>query len=63
MTAVCSKNMNHKAFITVAHVTEDWKVDPEGEFISVHSGGEVTHRPDPGNSWNCAICGAEAEHV
>lgn len=61
MKAVCPKNPNHKRFITVAHITQDWKVDEEGHFIEVAEDClEVTHGPDEDNSWSCDICGAEA---
>lgn len=60
--ATCPKNAKHKKFITVAHVTEDWVVDEHGDFISVHEASEteVVHKPDPGNIWTCAECGARA---
>ena len=61
MSARCPKNPDHKKFVTVVHVTEDWIVDSEGDFLEVHSDGEVTCRPDPGNTWTCHTCGAEAE--
>ena len=62
MKARCPKNPDHKHFITVAHVTQDWVVDEEGNFVEVHSDeGETTHGPNPGNTWTCAECGAEAE--
>ena len=61
MKAICRSNANHKKFITVAHVTEDWIVDAEGNFLEVSSPGEVTHGADAGNTWVCAECGAEAD--
>ena len=62
MKARCPKNETHKRFITVAHVTEDWVVDEKGNFIEVcdETCGETTHGPDPENTWQCAICFAEA---
>jgi hypothetical protein len=62
MKATCPKDKSHKRFITVVHVTEDWVVDEDGDFIAVHEGsGEVVHKPDPENTWTCAECGAQAE--
>jgi len=63
MIARCPKNPEHKRFITIAHVTEDWVVDERGEFIDVyqHSESEVVHRPHPENTWTCEVCGAQAE--
>ena len=61
MKATCPKNKKHKKFITVAHVMQEWVVDPEGEFIEERTAClEVTHDPDPGNTWACAVCGEEA---
>ncbi len=34
-------------FLVTAHVTQTWKVDEEGDFISeVSSCDEITHKPD-----------------
>lgn len=61
MKAVCPNNPEHNKFITVAHITQYWKVDSEGYFIEFAENClEVTHGPDEGNSWTCDICGAEA---
>jgi hypothetical protein len=63
LLARCPKNTAHKRFVTVAHVTEDWIVDEHGEFLESGGDGvgEVTHPPDPDNTWTCVECGAEAE--
>lgn len=61
LTAVCPNNPEHKEFITVAHVSEDWVVDEHGNFIEVFEAGEVVSKPQPGNSWTCKECGAQAE--
>ena len=63
MKAVCPNNPRHEQFMTVAHVTEDWIVDPEGNFIEVAAGSEiyVVHGPTVGNSWQCVICEEEAK--
>ena len=34
--AVCPNNSEHKTFVTVAHVTEDWVVTELGEFVEVY---------------------------
>ena len=48
-------------FITIAHVSQDWKVDKHGDFrdISLHC-VDVTHEPSKFNTWTCAECGATA---
>lgn len=59
--ATCPANKDHSRFETVAHVSEVWEVDREGNFLSVRpGGGQVLHRPDIGNYWRCLECGAEA---
>ena len=62
MKAKCPTDPSHKRFTTVTHVTEDWVVDENGEYVeSADSGvGEVVHGPDPDNTWTCNECGAEA---
>ena len=48
-------------FIVTAHVTQDWKVAHDGEFMSmVTACVEVTHKPDDDDIWGCAQCGHEA---
>lgn len=62
MKATCPNNPNHKHFTTVAHVTEYWIVDEHGNFIEKDGGsGETTHGPNPGNTWTCVECDAEAK--
>jgi len=61
MKAICPKNPDHKTFITVAHVSEDWKVDEHGEFLEKVGDVQVDAGPDTDNNWSCATCGAEAE--
>ncbi len=61
MKARCPKNPSHKEFITVAHVTEYWRVDESGSFKdTTGESGEVTAPPSPLNLWTCYECGAEA---
>jgi hypothetical protein len=57
----CPKNSGHKVFNTVAHVTEFWDVDPDGNFIQQSGPGETVHGPTKGNSFTCVDCGEEAE--
>ena len=62
MKATCPNDPDHKQFITVAHVSQDWLVDTHGDFIEfAGTDGEVVAGPDPGNTWTCADCGAEAD--
>lgn len=60
MKARCPRDPSHKEFYTVAHVMEDWRVDQDGAFIESIGCLEVEHGPDPGNTWTCAVCGADA---
>lgn len=63
MAAVCPNDPEHKTFLTVAHVMQDWLVDPEGEHIETKDEClQVSFKPDPGNLWHCATCGADAVH-
>jgi len=61
MKATCPNNPNHKRFITVAHVSEDWIVDEEGNWLETLQSLETVAKPNPGNSWTCAECKAEAK--
>ena len=65
MHATCPKDPKHNKFVTVAHMSEDWVVDPNGNFICNPSNPEqqVVHGPTVGNIWSCYICGAEAKVV
>jgi len=61
MKAVCPNDLNHKKFITVAHIAQGWVVDESGNFLEVAKEcTETVAAPDPGNSWICKECGAEA---
>ena len=61
MKATCPNSEEHKAFTTVAHVSQDWKVDDEGNFLACVGDIEVIAPPNPYNIWTCEECGAEAE--
>lgn len=60
MLAVCPDNPEHKQFGTVVHQTHDWMVDETGELLNDLGLLEVTHGPNPGNTWTCMECGAAA---
>lgn len=48
----------HDAFIATAHVTQDWLVDEEGEFLQcMNDCVETTHAPDDQDIWACSKCG------
>jgi hypothetical protein len=61
MKVTCPKSTDHKKFLTVAHVMEEWLVDETGDFIDVNQCLQTSFSPDPGNIWTCAECGSEAE--
>lgn len=54
---ICPK-CGGRRFVVTAHVTEDWIVDENGEFLEVKEGCvEVTHHPDDDDVWECEKCG------
>lgn len=54
---ICPK-CGGRRFVVTAHVTEDWIVDEDGEFLEVkESCVEVTHHPDDDDVWECEKCG------
>jgi len=56
MSKQCPKCGSTK-FAVTAHVTQDWLVDGNGEFLlAVNQCVEVTHRPDDEDLWTCANC-------
>jgi hypothetical protein len=57
MKATCPTSKEHKEFLAVATVTEEWKVNSEGVFIEVT---ESLDTVDIGTLWTCAICGEHA---
>ena len=61
MKATCPKNPEHKRFLTVAHVQEEWVVDEHGTFQEVRGTLDTVHGPNPGNIWCCNECGIEAK--
>lgn len=48
-------------FAVTAHVTQDWLVDSNGDFLAeIENCTEVTHEPDDDDIWMCAVCGHDA---
>ncbi|WP_240416511.1 hypothetical protein [Paenibacillus periandrae] len=58
--AECPNDKKHNKFVTVAHVTQDWVVDPAGNFLQELATLETTHGPNIDNNWTCHTCGADA---
>lgn len=55
-------NCGSEEFFVTAHVTQDWLVDSEGNFIQAENQCvEVTHQPNNDDLWICADCGYDAE--
>lgn len=60
LKARCPNDSEHKEFVTVAHVSEDWIVDDQGNFIQNLGSIEIVAGPCKGNTWTCRKCNAEA---
>lgn len=59
MNKKCPKCGSTK-FLVTAHVTQDWIVGSDGEFlVAVNQCAEVTHRPNDDDIWTCANCGLD----
>lgn len=57
---ICPKCGTNTTFVTVAHISQDWEVDPDGNFQSIVADClETVAEPDDGNIWTCKKCGAE----
>ena len=49
------------SFYVTAHVTQDWVVDENGDWIRTEDDCvEVTHFPNDDDIWDCANCGFSA---
>lgn len=49
-------------FGVTAHVTQDWEVDDQGQFVKCTDDCvEISHAPDSEDIWGCALCGYSAE--
>ncbi len=47
----------YEEFYVIAHVTQDWLVNNNGNFLDVIDDCvEVTHFPDDMDIWECAKC-------
>lgn len=58
---ICPKCGND-TFRVTAHVTQDWEVDSEGDFIDcLNDAVEITHQPDDDDIWECSGCGYSAD--
>lgn len=45
-------------FMATAHVTQDWKLDENGQFLEcVNNCIETTHYPNEDDVWDCEKCG------
>ena len=52
------------SFCVTAHVTQDWVVDENGDFIKcINECLEVTHFPDDSDIWDCNNCGYSASGI
>ena len=61
MKVLCPNSREHKEFLVNAHVTQEWKVDSDGGYIStVNNCLDITHEPDSSDYFECATCGALA---
>ena len=58
--ALCPRDPAHVEFSSTAHVAETWRIDKEGEFISLLQGeGETTHHArEFSDTWSCIECGS-----
>lgn len=60
MKKKCPKCGN-KIFEVTAHVTQEWQVDEDGDFLGLISECEmVTHAPDDNDLWQCSKCGYQS---
>ena len=51
-----------KEFFVTAHVTQDWLVDSNGDYLQTENECvEVTHFPKNDDMWMCADCTYSAE--
>lgn len=60
MSRICP-HCGGREFLVTPHVTQDWLVDEDGEFLEcLQECVEVTHKPDNDDIWACALCNYEA---
>lgn len=62
MKATCPTSSKHNRFTTMAHISEEWVVDEDGEFVREGDPGvgEIVAKPHPENTWTCVTCGLDA---
>lgn len=60
---VCPKDPNHDLFSVSAHVSEEWEVTPQGDFVRVIQGLDTIHAPDTHDQYLCRYCNTEAKVV
>jgi hypothetical protein len=61
MKAICPNDPKHNRFYTTAHITQEWAVNGNGDFlesVAPYDHTDVTHGPTPKKVWECAVCGA-----
>jgi hypothetical protein len=65
MMMECPKDKTHDRFVVTAHVTEDWVVDANGDYIEtfLRSDCVVIHEPDEEDVWQCFMCDTVAVKV
>lgn len=62
--AVCPNDPTHVRFRVTPHVTQDWEVDPHGDFQKcLCECVETVHDTDREDVWECMTCGAYAKIV
>lgn len=60
--AFCPTDPTHQRFGTTIHVMQTVVVTPNGDFLEeLNPCDEVTHGPDPDNTWTCMTCGVSAQ--
>ena len=53
-----------KRFVVTAHVTQDWVVDENENYIkTLEDCVDVTHRPNNEDLWECYECGYSASGI
>lgn len=59
--SLCCPKCGGTTFIATAHVTQDWRIDTNGDFQEcVSECVEVTHEPDQEDILTCTNCGYDA---
>lgn len=54
-------NCGGKRFVVTAHVTQDWVVDENEDWLNTYNECcVVVHQPDDDDLWECYECGYDA---